>query len=139
MKYFAYINKDTGIPHQFETEAIQQYKKLLPEENSETENPKTAAWYEAQVQELLDIRIAFHNICGDTANGADAYFPDLVEKELKNMTEELSTSYKDIANLRIAIDKLKGLLSDANQDVYDLKLKSLIRKVLYEKILKQNI
>ena len=39
--------------------------------------------------------------------------------------KELSTSYKDVANLRLAVDKLKGDLSDANQREYDLRLKTL--------------
>ena len=70
--HFAYINKDADIPHQFETDAIQQYEALFPEETSEQESPTTIGWYKAQAQELFDIRKAFHRICGDTANGADA-------------------------------------------------------------------
>jgi len=54
---------------------------------SEKESPKTIEWYEAQVQELMDIRKAFYRICGDTANGNDAYFPDLVEKELRKLKD----------------------------------------------------
>lgn len=59
--------------------------KLNQENEDETANEPTIEWYKAQVKELLDIRIAFHNICGDTANGADAYFPDLVAKELRKI------------------------------------------------------
>lgn len=46
----------------------------------------------------------------------------------EDTTEELSKSYKDIANLRMAIDKLKGDLSDANQREYDLRLKTIKQK-----------
>lgn len=49
----------------------------------ETTNEPTIEWYKAQVKELQDIRKSFYEICGDTANGADAYFPDLVKEELR--------------------------------------------------------
>jgi len=46
------------------------------------------------------------------------------EPEENSIIEELDKAYKDIANLRMAIDVLKGQLSDANQREYDLRLKS---------------
>ena len=58
----------------------------------EKENSKTIEWYEAQVKELKDIRKAHYEILGDTANGNDAYFPDLVERVFKEL--------KDLKNRR---------------------------------------
>ena len=50
------------------------------------------------------------------------------EKEFEDTIKELNKSYEDVANLRMAVDKLKGDLSDANQREYNLQLKSLLRK-----------
>ena len=49
--------------------------------------PETIQWYESQIQELSDIKKSFHIICGDITNKNDAYFPDLVHKELAKLKE----------------------------------------------------
>ena len=55
---------------------------------SETESPKTKAWYEAQVKELMDIRKIYYKLY-DGGEG-DAYFPDLVEKKLEEPKSKYS-------------------------------------------------
>ena len=46
---------------------------------------KTIDRYESKVQELTEIRKVVYDICGDLSQGCDAYFPDLVRKELKRL------------------------------------------------------
>lgn len=85
--YFAYTNKDGETPHQFEEEAIKQYKDLFPKKikSDEEEQPKTIEWYKAQVKELMAIRKTYYKLC--EGPGGDAYFPDLVEDKLKQLEE----------------------------------------------------
>lgn len=52
---------------------------------NEQEQPKTAAWYEAQTKELMDIRKAYYDLCDD--GGGDAYFPDLVKEKFQELKE----------------------------------------------------
>lgn len=84
--YFACTNKDGENPHQFEEKAIKQYKDLFPKKtspNKDKEQPKTIAWYKAQVEELMAIKKAYFVLC--ETDGDDAYFPDLIEDKLKQL------------------------------------------------------
>lgn len=59
------------------------------EKNCEKAAEKDINWYKAQAEELKAIRKDFYEICGDTANGNDAYFPDLVAAELRKVKKEV--------------------------------------------------
>jgi len=62
----------------------------------DNENSKSIEWYESQVSELKDIRKIFYEICGDTVNGKDAYFPDLIKKELNKLKAQLLQANLDL-------------------------------------------
>lgn len=64
---------------------LQANLDLIRAGKNEERNEITIEWYEAQVQELKDIRKIFWDKFGDMANGNDAYFPDLVKKQIEKL------------------------------------------------------
>jgi len=53
----------------------------------EQSSEPTIEWYKAQAKELKDIRKSFYKYCGESDDGSDAYFPDLVSKEFRRNNE----------------------------------------------------
>jgi thiol-disulfide isomerase/thioredoxin len=98
---------------------------------------------------LNDMYFAYVNKDEEFPHDFEIFAVDKAEKLLKihnklkdnrkqyeeDTIKELSKAYEDIANLRMAVDKLKGDLSDANQREYNLTLKQLKATMIYKTLL----
>ena len=78
------MDKDKEIQN-FKDQLLQANFDIIRASKNEEEQGHTIEWYEAQVQELRVIRKMFYDIFGDTADGKDAYFPDLLKKEIERL------------------------------------------------------